>query len=80
MRFTTERLPTSSLEGDQLWGVAVSSRIATKPYVRELQDAGLKVIYFLPNEPAAWATARSVGADKVMTDNPMHYSDWLDQE
>ena len=80
MRFTTERLPASTLEDDQLWGVAVSSKIATKGYVRELQDAGLTVIYFLPNEAAAWATARSVGADKVMTDNPMAYSDWLAQE
>jgi glycerophosphoryl diester phosphodiesterase len=62
---------------DGLWGVAIDSTIATKTYVRALHDAGLTVIDFLLNEERDWAKAEAVGADKVLTDNPMAYEAWL---
>ena len=77
MRFENTALPPSTLTEEHLWAVAVNAKVATKAYVSELQDAGLTVVYFLPNEPGAWATARSLGPDKVMTDEPNAYTAWL---
>jgi len=45
--------------------------------VRALHKAGLVVIDYILNEEPDWAKARSVRADKVLTDNPTAYKTWL---
>ena len=56
---------------------AVDKAIATRTYVRALKEVGLTVIDYLLNEEADWARAKAVGADKVLTDNPLAYDAWL---
>jgi glycerophosphoryl diester phosphodiesterase len=73
----TTKASAPGLASDGLWGVAVDSSIATKQYVKQLHQAGLVVIDYLLNEPADWARAKAVGADKVLTDNPTAYAAWL---
>ena len=45
--------------------------------MQELKRAGLVVIAFTPNEDLTWEKARASGVDKVVTDRPKAYSDWL---
>jgi glycerophosphoryl diester phosphodiesterase len=62
-----------------LWGVAVNYKIASKDYISQLKKAGLVVVVWTVNEKDAWAKMRSAGADKVLTDKPRAYSEWLKQ-
>ena len=79
MLFTRRRIPVGELEKEHLWAVAVKSPVASKTYVGDLQHAGLIVVDWPLNEAGAWATGESVGADKVLTDYPNAYSEWLGQ-
>jgi glycerophosphoryl diester phosphodiesterase len=72
----TTQAPVSSLS-KRLWAVAVGMEILSRSYVQELKRAGLVVIAFTPNEEADWEKARASGVDKVITDRPKDYSDWL---
>jgi glycerophosphoryl diester phosphodiesterase len=60
-----------------LWAVAVNFDVATKGYISELKKAGLVVIVWTVNEEQAWEKTRSAGADKVLTDKPSAYAEWL---
>jgi glycerophosphoryl diester phosphodiesterase len=77
MLFVGEKVPVSQLAGEKLWAVAVNHEVATKDYITELRKAGLIVIVWTVNEAQAWEKARSAGADKVLTDKPSAYADWL---
>jgi glycerophosphoryl diester phosphodiesterase len=72
----TAQAPVASLS-KRLWAVAVAMEILSRSYVRELKRAGLVVIAFTPNEEATWETAQASGVDKVVTDRPKVYSDWV---
>ena len=61
----------------RLWAVAVEMEILSRSYVQELKRAGKVVIAFTPNEEATWGEARASGVDKVVTDWPKAYSDWV---
>ncbi len=76
MLFTQAAVPVRELAGEDLWAVATYSQITTKRYVRDLHDAGVIVVEWPLNDPAAWAAGRAVGADKVLTDNPSAYAAW----
>jgi glycerophosphoryl diester phosphodiesterase len=80
MLFIGEKLPASQLAQEDLWAVAVNHEIATKSYITELKKAGLIVIVWTLNEEPAWEKARSAGADKVLTDKPKAYAEWLDKQ
>jgi glycerophosphoryl diester phosphodiesterase len=80
LQFVSSRVPVSRLEENRLWGVAVKIDVATKSYVSELRRAGLVVVVWTVNEESAWQRARSVGADKVLTDRPQAYLSWRDQQ
>ena len=43
----------------------------------KLRKAGLVVVVWTVNEEQEWAKAKSAGADKVLTDKPRAYADWL---
>lgn len=78
MRFLDSKpVPPQKLAIPGLWGVAIDPQIATRLYVRQLKSAGLTVVDYLLNEERDWAQAKSVGVDKVLTDNPQAYSAWL---
>ena len=77
MLFVGEKVPVSRLAGEKLWAVAVNHEVATKDYVTELKKAGIIVIVWTVNEEQAWEKARSAGTDKVLTDKPSAYADWL---
>jgi glycerophosphoryl diester phosphodiesterase len=77
MLFVGEKVPVSRLTGEKLWAVAVNHEVATKNYVTELKKAGLIVIVWTVNEEQAWEKARSAGTDKVLTDKPSAYAEWL---
>jgi glycerophosphoryl diester phosphodiesterase len=70
------QVPVSSLGKERLWAVAVELHVASKSYVQELKRAGLQVVIWKVNEKSTWAKARSLGADKVLTDNPNAYAAW----
>ena len=72
----TAQAPVGSLSR-RLWAVAVAMDILSRSYVQELKRAGLVVVAFTPNEEATWDKARASGVDKVLTDKPKAYSDWL---
>jgi glycerophosphoryl diester phosphodiesterase len=77
--FVSDRVPASQLKSEKLWGVAVNYKIASKDYISQLKQAGLVVVVWTVNEKDAWAKTRSAGADKVLTDKPRAYSEWLKQ-
>jgi glycerophosphoryl diester phosphodiesterase len=72
----TTQAPVARLS-KRLWAVAVAMEILSRSYVQKLKRAGLLVIAFTPNEEATWEKARASGVDKVVTDRPKAYSDWL---
>jgi glycerophosphoryl diester phosphodiesterase len=74
---SNKAVPASTLKSQHLWGVAVEIHIATKSYVQQLHAAGLTVVVWIANEERAWKQAQSLGADKVLTDNPAGYTRWL---
>jgi glycerophosphoryl diester phosphodiesterase len=74
---SNKTVPASTLKSAHLWGVAVDTNIATKTYIQQLHAAGLTVIVWLVNEERSWKQAQSLGADKVLTDNPAGYTRWL---
>jgi glycerophosphoryl diester phosphodiesterase len=71
-----KQVAATSLAKEHLWAAAVELHIASKTYVQQLKDAGLKVILWRVNEKSTWAKARALGADKVLTDNPHAYAVW----
>jgi glycerophosphoryl diester phosphodiesterase len=75
--FLSEQVPPSQLVREKLWGVAVRQDVASKDYVTKLRKAGLVVVVWTVNEEREWAKAKSAGADKVLTDRPRAYADWL---
>jgi glycerophosphoryl diester phosphodiesterase len=77
MLFIGEKVPASHLADEELWAVAVNFDVATKSYISELKKAGLLVIVWTVNEDQAWEKARLAGADKVLTDKPSAYAEWL---
>jgi glycerophosphoryl diester phosphodiesterase len=77
MLFVGEKVPVSQLAGEKLWAVAVNHEVATKDYITELKKAGLIAIVWTVNEEQAWEKARSAGTDKVLTDKPSAYAEWL---
>jgi glycerophosphoryl diester phosphodiesterase len=77
MLFVGVNVPVSRLAGEKLWAVAVNHEVATKDYITELKKAGIITIVWTVNEEPAWEKARSAGADKVLTDKPSAYQDWL---
>jgi glycerophosphoryl diester phosphodiesterase len=80
MLFVGEQVPVSQLAGEDLWAVAVNHEVADKDYVTELKEAGIIVIVWTVNEEQTWEKARSVGADKVLTDKPSEYAAWLEKQ
>jgi glycerophosphoryl diester phosphodiesterase len=77
MLFIGEKVPASQLADEELWAVAVNFDVATKGYISELKKAGLVVIVWTVNEEQAWEKSRLAGADKVLTDKPSAYAEWL---
>jgi glycerophosphoryl diester phosphodiesterase len=77
MLFVGEKVPVSQLDDEKLWAVAVNQDVASKGYVTELKKAGIVVIVWTVNEERAWEKARSAGTDKVLTDKPSAYAEWL---
>ena len=77
MLFVSEQVPASQLADEDLWAVAVNYDVATKGYISELEKAGLIVVVWTVNEEQAWAKAKAAGADKILTDKPRAYADWL---
>jgi glycerophosphoryl diester phosphodiesterase len=77
MLFAGVKVPVSQLADEKLWAVAVNHEVASKDYVTELKKAGIIVIVWTVNEEQAWEKARSAGADKVLTDKPSAYAEWL---
>ncbi|MGZ5415415.1 MAG: glycerophosphodiester phosphodiesterase family protein, partial [Aeromicrobium sp.] len=69
---------TSDIAGHELWGAAVEVDLATKEYVKELKDNGMKVLVWIVNTPEQWALADEVGADLVLTSRPAGYGAWAD--
>jgi glycerophosphoryl diester phosphodiesterase len=80
MLFVGEKVPVSQLADEKLWAVAVNHDVASKGYVTELKKAGIIVIVWTVNEERAWEKARSAGAEKVLTDKPKAYADWLGKQ
>jgi len=80
MLFVSEQVPVSELDHEKLWAVAVRSDVASKGYISQLKKAGLIAIVWTVNEEQAWAKAKSAGADKVLTDKPRAYKDWLSKQ
>ena len=78
MLFISERASASQLAAQDLWGVAVRFNIISKAYVKELNDAGMKVMMWIVNTPELWQQADDVGADLVLTDKPMEYGKWAE--
>jgi glycerophosphoryl diester phosphodiesterase len=78
--FVSEKVPVSQLAHEDLWGIAVNQDVAAKDYITELKKAGLVVIVWTVNEEQAWAKAKAAGADKVLTDKPRAYADWLGKQ
>ncbi|MGZ5373567.1 MAG: glycerophosphodiester phosphodiesterase family protein [Aeromicrobium sp.] len=79
MLFISGRRPaTSDIAGHELWGAAVEVDLATKEYVKELKDNGMKVLVWIVNTPEQWALADEVGADLVLTSRPAGYGAWAD--
>ena len=77
MLFVSKEVPASQLAEENLWAVAVNQKVATESYISELHEIGLIVIVWTLNKEQAWEKARSVGADKVLTDKPKAYTEWL---
>jgi glycerophosphoryl diester phosphodiesterase len=77
MLFVGERVPVSDLDHEGLWAIAVNYDVATKDYIKQLKKAGLVVIVWTVNEEQGWEKVKSAGADKVLTDKPRAYADWL---
>jgi glycerophosphoryl diester phosphodiesterase len=77
MLFVSDKVPASQLADEKLWAVAVNQDIATKSYLSDLQEIGIITIVWTVNEERAWEKARSAGADKVLTDKPRAYAEWL---
>jgi glycerophosphoryl diester phosphodiesterase len=77
MLFISEQVPVSELDHEDLWAVAVNYDVAAKNYIAALKKAGLIVIVWTVNEEQAWAKAKAAGADKILTDKPQAYADWL---
>jgi glycerophosphoryl diester phosphodiesterase len=80
MLFVSEKVPVSRLVDEKLWAVAVNYDVAAKDYITELKKAGLIVVVWTVNEEQAWAKAKAAGADKVLTDKPRAYDDWLGKQ
>ena len=80
MLFVGEQVPVSQLAKEKLWAVAVNYDVATKDYITELKKAGIIVIVWTVNEEKAWAQAKAAGADKVLTDKPRAYEEWLSKQ
>ena len=80
LQFLSSRVPVDTLAESRLWGVAVRMDVATKAYVKDLKKEGLVVVVWTVNEESAWRQARSVGADKVLTDRPKAYTAWRGQQ
>lgn len=78
MLFISERVPASQLAAQDLEAVAVRFNIISKAYVKELNDAGLKVMMWIVNTPKLWQQADDVGADLVLTDKPAEYGEWAE--
>jgi serine/threonine protein kinase len=78
MRFVgTTKVPASDLRAASVTFVGVALRAATKQYLASLRAAGLKSIVYTADNDDEWRTARSVGADYVLTDVPGAYLAWL---
>jgi glycerophosphoryl diester phosphodiesterase len=80
MLFVGEQVPVSRLVDAELFAVAVNQDVASKRYITDLKKAGIVVVVWTVNEEQAWEKARSAGADKVLTDKPSAYQEWLDKQ
>jgi glycerophosphoryl diester phosphodiesterase len=80
MLFVAEQVPVSRLVDAELFAVAVNQEVASKGYITELKKAGIVVVVWTVNEEQAWEEARSAGADKVLTDKPSAYQEWLGKQ
>ena len=76
--FISEPVSASELAAQDLWGVAVRFNIISKSYVKDLNDAGMQVMMWIVNTPELWQQADDVGADLVLTDRPMDYGKWAE--
>jgi glycerophosphoryl diester phosphodiesterase len=80
MLFVGEQVPVSRLVSAELFAVAVNQDVASKRYITDLKKAGIVVVVWTVNEEQAWEKARSAGADKVLTDKPSAYQEWLGKQ
>jgi glycerophosphoryl diester phosphodiesterase len=80
MLFVGEQVPVSRLVDAELFAVAVNQDVASKRYITDLKKAGIVVVVWTVNEEQAWEKARSAGADKVLTDKPSAYQEWLGKQ
>ena len=72
-----QQIPAADLKKDGLWAVAVEQSIATKKYVDQLQQLGLRVMIWVVNDPGQWADAVKLNPDLLMTAYPGRFEDWL---
>jgi glycerophosphoryl diester phosphodiesterase len=59
-----------------LWAVGVLSTVLTKDYVSLLHGEGVKAVVWTPDTTGQWQTAKSAGADFVITDKPIAWATW----
>jgi glycerophosphoryl diester phosphodiesterase len=70
--------PAEALADEGYWGVAVKVDVISKDYVKQLNDAGLKVMIWVVHTPEQWQLADDVGADLVLTAKPTAYGKWAE--
>jgi glycerophosphoryl diester phosphodiesterase len=70
--------PAEALADEGYWGVAVKVDVITEDYVKQLNDAGLKVMIWVVNTTEQWQLADDVGADLVLTAKPTAYGKWAE--
>jgi glycerophosphoryl diester phosphodiesterase len=80
LQFVREQVPAKELRDRHLWGVAVRYNVATKDYVTSLKKVGLVVVVWTLNDATGWKAARAAGAEKVLTDKPRAYAEWLGKQ
>lgn len=80
MLFVSGRqVPAASLADEGLWAVGVEQGVATPSYLRQLQAIGVKVMVWVLNDPAQWATFTAQHPDIIMTAYPSRLEEWLAQ-
>jgi glycerophosphoryl diester phosphodiesterase len=70
-------VPADSLKDEGLYAVAVDQGVASKQYIDDLKEIGVKVMVWTVNDPQQWATLVAFSPDILMTDYPERFKEWL---